>query len=62
MIEEEHVLQAKLDFLHEQLRAGGLKDPYYPRTAPPTANGLLQLQQNLNTLLPSSTVFPGVNP
>ena len=24
------MLEAKIDFLHDQLRSGGLKEPYYP--------------------------------
>jgi hypothetical protein len=52
LMEDELALQSKLDFLHEQLRSGGLKEKF--RTQPPSsgANGILQLNQMQQTLAP----------
>jgi hypothetical protein len=57
LLKEDAMLQAKIDFLHNQLRAGGLKEPYYPGTTTPGAPNFLQfnLQQNY---LPSFTAPP----
>ena len=33
LIEEEQLVRSKMDFLHEQLRIGGLKEQYYNRTS-----------------------------
>jgi hypothetical protein len=44
------MLEAKLDFLHDQLRQGGLKEPYYPRPTVPVGPNLLQLDLYQSTL------------
>ena len=57
LLDEDQMLEAKIDFLHDQLRTGGLKEPYYPRL-PATANpNVMQfdLQQNY---LPNPTAAP----
>ncbi|MGO8688231.1 MAG: hypothetical protein ACLQLG_01235 [Thermoguttaceae bacterium] len=47
LIEEEQLVRSKMDFLHEQLRIGGLKEQYYNRTSAPgpSAIPLLDLYQ-----------------
>ena len=37
--DEEQTLMDKLDFLHERLRAGGLKEKYYPQPSLPAGTG-----------------------
>ena len=50
LLDEDQMLQNKLDFLHEQLRTGGLREQYYPRAAFPTGPNLLQLDMYQNTM------------
>ncbi len=50
LLDEDQMLESKLDFLHEQLRQGGLKEQYYPRGPAPAAPNLLQLDLYQNTL------------
>jgi hypothetical protein len=50
LIDEEQALMGKLNFLHEQLRVGGLKEQYYSRPSLPADTGILGVQQRLNTL------------
>lgn len=45
-------IQQKLQFLQEQLRAGGLREQYIPGPAAQTPPGLLQLQLYQNSLFP----------
>ena len=44
------MLESKLDFLHEQLRSGGLREQYYPRSPVPSGPNLLQLDMYQNTM------------
>ena len=48
-MDEDQMLEGKLDFLHEQLRSGGLREQFYPRAPVPSGPSLLQLdmQQNI---------------
>jgi hypothetical protein len=50
LLDEDQILQNKLDFLHEQLRTGGLREQYYPRTPFPTGPNFLQLDMYQNTM------------
>jgi hypothetical protein len=50
LLEEQQRLQTKIDFLREQLRAGGLREQYYPRPPSPAGPNLLQLDMYQNTL------------
>ena len=45
----------KLDFLHDQLRTGGLKEQYYPRSPFPSGPNLLQLDMYQSVLPNFST-------
>jgi hypothetical protein len=56
--EEEETLMGKLDFLHERLRAGGLKEQYYPQSPIPAGTGILGLQQQLNAVTPTAPPHP----
>jgi len=42
--------QDKLDFLHEQMRQGGLKEQYYPKSPISSGPNVLQLDMLQNTL------------
>ena len=50
LLEQEQMIQTKLDFLHEQLRSGGLREQYYPRSPFPAGPTLLQLNMDQSTL------------
>ena len=50
LLDEDQMLQNKLDFLHEQLRTGGLREQYYPRSPYPAGPNLLQLDMYQNIL------------
>jgi hypothetical protein len=50
LLDEDEMLQNKLDFLHEQLRTGGLKEQFYPRTPFPSGPNLLQLDMYQSTM------------
>ena len=50
LLDEDQMLQNKLDFLHEQLRTGGLREQYYPRSPFPAGPNLLQLDMYQNTM------------
>jgi hypothetical protein len=50
LLEEDQMLESKLDFIHDQLRTGGLKEQYYPRSTAPTGTNLLQLDLYQNTM------------
>ena len=56
LLDEDQMLQNKLDFLHEQLRTGGLREQYYPRSPFPAGPNLLQLDMYQNTLPNFGTV------
>ena len=58
LLDKEQSLQDKLDFLHERLRTGGLKQQYYQLTPNPTGFNALGVQQQLNTLSPTPTPPP----
>jgi hypothetical protein len=58
LLGQQQLLQDKLDFLHEQLRVGGLKEQYHPSQATSTGSGILGLQQGLNILAPPSAPVP----
>jgi hypothetical protein len=53
--DREQRLEAKLDFLHEQIRAGALREQYYPTPSPPAGTGILGLQQQLGTVPAAGT-------
>ncbi len=57
LLDEDQMLQNKLDFLHEQLRTGGLREQYYPRSPFPAGPNLLQLDMYQN-ILPSFGTVP----
>jgi hypothetical protein len=59
-ITEIALIDAKLQFLQEQLRAGALKEQFVPGGTSPTPSGLLQLQLYQNTLtpLPQAPISP----
>ena len=61
LLDQDQMLEAKLDFLHDQLRQGGLKEPYYPRSTVPVGPNLLQLDLYQNTL-PSPFAPPPQHP
>ena len=50
LLDEDQMLESKLDFLHEQLRSGGLREQYYPRSPVPSGPNLLQLDMYQNTM------------
>jgi hypothetical protein len=50
LLDQDRMYEEKLDFLHDQLRQGGLKEPYYPRPTVPVGPNLLQLDLYQNTL------------
>jgi hypothetical protein len=50
LLDQDQMLEAKLDFLHDQLRQGGLKEQYYPRPTVPVGPDLLQLDLYQNTM------------
>ena len=52
LLDEDQMLEGKLDFLHDQLRTGGLREQYYPRPPTPAGANLLQLQLDQSTLTP----------
>ena len=56
LLEEDQTLEAKID-LHDQLRTGGLKEPFFPGLLTPMGPNLLQfnLQQSY---LPNPTAPP----
>jgi hypothetical protein len=60
LLGQQQIIQDKLDFLHEQLRAGQLKSQYSLPAATPTpfAGGILGLQQQLQTLAPTAPAIP----
>jgi hypothetical protein len=57
LLDEDQMLQSKLDFLHEQLRTGGLKEQFYPRTPFPAGPNLLQLDM-YQSILPTFGAVP----
>ncbi len=61
LLDEDQMLEAKLDFLHDQLRQGGLKEPYYPLPTAPIGPNILQLDLYQNTL-PSPFAAPPRQP
>jgi hypothetical protein len=50
LLDEDQMLEGKLDFLHDQLRGGGLKEQYYPRLSIPSGSNLLQLDMYQNVM------------
>ena len=56
--EQAQRLEAKLDFLHEQIRAVALKEQYYPSPSPPAGTGILGLQQQLSTVPQATAPHP----
>jgi hypothetical protein len=50
LLDDDQVLQDKLDFLHEQMKQGGLREQYYPKSPLSSGPGLLQLDLLQNTL------------
>ena len=50
LLDEDQMLEGKLDFLHDQLRSSGLKEQYYPRAPVPAGANLLQLDLFQNTM------------
>jgi hypothetical protein len=57
LITELAVVDAKLQFLQEQLRAGELKEQFVPGGTSPAPSGLLQLQLYQNNLTPQPAPF-----
>ncbi len=55
LLDDDEMLQNKLDFLHDQLRTGGLKEQYYPRSPFPSGPNLLQLDMYQSVLPNFST-------
>jgi hypothetical protein len=50
LLEESRMLEAKLDFLKNQMRSGGLREQYFPRSPISTGPNVLQLDLYQNTL------------
>jgi hypothetical protein len=50
LLEESRMLEAKLDFLKHQMRSGGLREQYFPRSPISTGPSVLQLDLYQNTL------------
>ena len=50
LLDEDQMLEGKLDFLHDQLRTGGLREQFYPRLSVPTGSNLLQLDMYQNVM------------
>jgi hypothetical protein len=57
LLDDDEMLQNKLDFLHDQLRTGGLKEQFYPRSPFPSGPNLLQLDM-YQSVLPSFGSVP----
>ena len=57
LLDEDQMLEAKLDFIKNQMRSGGLKEQYFPRSPIPAGPNILQLDLYQNTLTPQ--VPPG---
>ena len=57
LLDESQMLEAKLDFIKHQMRSGGLREQYFPRSPIPTGPNVLQLD-----LYQNYTPAPGQTP
>ena len=59
LLDEDQMLQNKLDFLHNQMRQGGLKEQFYPKSPIPSNAGVLQFDLQQNALTPQNPPIQG---
>jgi hypothetical protein len=59
LLDEDLMLENKLDFLHNQMRQGGLKEQYYPKSPIPSNAGVLQFDLQQNALTPQTPPIQG---
>ena len=59
LLDEDQMLEAKLDFLHEQMAQGGLKEQFYPKSPIPSNAGVLQFDLQQNALTPQNPPIQG---
>lgn len=59
LLDEDQMLQNKLDFLHNQMKQGGLKEQFYPKSPIPSNAGVLQFDLQQNALTPTTPPIQG---